>query len=482
MSAARRELKLVIEPGNLALFLRIAHAVSAEIQAGRLPVGARLPGTRTLSEQLSVHRSTVEAAFEELRQQGWLETRAGSGTYVSQRAPIKTKSAEFPAARPSEPGFEFAPAPPTDDAAKHERGVLRFSGAPDVRVMPIDLVARAYRRAQSRRSRDAGQSDPMGHERLRAAVANMLSVERGLSVTPAEVMIVPRSTLAVELVMRSLARAGDAVAVEELSHRPVREILERHEARLVSLPVDAEGVRVEALEAATEQHAIRGAWVTPQCQYPTNVVLSAARRKALLSLAQRKRFAVIESDYLHDFHYGSANPPPLASADSHGHVVYLGSLSRVLAPDVQLGYVVAPPAFLESLARRRQRWGERDDAFAYQVAVAELLEDGDYRRSLRRALTVYRQRRDVLAATLRSRLGDVLTFNVPESGTALWAKVSPRVDVEQWAMRALAKKVQFRTARHFANDDTSRPFARFGFTQLDENQIAEAVERLVAAL
>ena len=95
---------------------------------------------------------------------------------------------------------------------------------------------------------------------------------------------------------------------------------------------------------------------------------------------------------------------------------------------------------------------------------------------------MYRKRRDLLAATLRSRLGDVLSFEVPDSGTALWAKVAPRVDVEQWAVRALAQKVQFRTARHFANDNTSRPFARFGFTQLDEEQIVEAVDRLVASL
>lgn len=479
--SSRRALKLVLPPSHLPLFQQIAQAITAEIQSGRLPRGTRLPGTRALSEQLSVHRSTVEAAFEELRLQAWLESTPGSGTYVSQNAPLAAVLSARPS-RPSMPGFDFPPLPPIEEQSNLERGILRFGGAPDVRVMPIDQVARAYRHAQNRRGRDAGQSDPRGHEGLRVAVAEMLRTERGMTVTPDEVLIVSRATHAVELVMRSLVQPGDAVAVEALGFRPVRDILERNQARVLPVELDAQGLRVDALEALAEQTPLRAVWVTPHCQYPTTVVLSDARRAALRALALRHRFAIIESDYLHDFHYADDNPLPLASRDDSGHVVYLGSLARILAPDVQLGYVVAPLSFLEVLARRKQRWGDRDDGFAHQLAVAELLEDGEYQRSRRRALAVYRERRDLLVRTLRAKLGNVLRFDVPASGTALWASVAKEVDVEQWAARAMTHKVQFRTGKHFAHDRMPRPFARFGFTQLDETQLVEAVDRLALAL
>ncbi len=472
-----RALKLVLKPSHLPLFQQVAEAVIEAIQQGRLSPGAKLPGTRALATQLDVHRSTVVSAFKELEEQGWLRSSPASGTFVSSAAPgAKTARAQR---RPERPGFDFISVPLEEHDRSPGRDVLNFSGAPDVRVMPVDLMARAYRRAQSRRR--ATPLEPLGHEPLRTAVASMLRQERGLDVTIDHVMIVPRGTVAVELVMRALLAAGDTVALEELGHRPLREILERQQVRLAHVAIDEQGLRVDALEALTRSERVRAIWVTPQCQYPTNVVMSEARRKALLSLAQKQRLPVVESDYLHDFHYGDENHLPLAAEDQTSQVIYLGSLARVLAPDVQLGYVVAAPAYLQALARLRQR-ADRHDEFATQLAVADLMEDGEYQRALRRSRQVYLRRRDVLVQELRQRLGDVLTFDLPSAGTALWARVAPRIDVDQWAARAREQKVQFRTALHFAHDRKPRPFIRLGFTQLNEKELVTAVDRLAVSV
>lgn len=471
--SGRRALKLVLNPSHLPLFLRIAEAVIEEIRQGRLLPGTRLPGTRALSEQLEVHRSTVIAAFKELEDQGWLQSSPASGTFVAKSTQVVKKAAP---PRPAQTaGFDFVSPPGEEDREQLGRDVLRFSGAPDVRVMPIDLMARAYRRAQSRRR--AVQPNALGHEPLRAAVASMLRDERGLDVNVEQVMIVPRATVAVDLVMRGLLTPGDTIALEALGHRPLREILVRLGAQLAHVEVDGDGLRVAEIPRSPR---LRAVWVTPQCQYPTNVALSAPRRAALLELARQHRLAVIEADFLYDFHYGEANRVPLAAEDRTNQVIYLGSLSRVLAPDVQLGYVVAPPEFLRVLARSRQR-ADRHDEFATQLAVAELIEDGEYQRSLRRTLKIYRRRRDVLVKALRSRLGDTLSFDVPEAGTALWARVNGKLDVEHWEERGLSQKVQFRTALHFAHDRRPRPYLRLGFTQLDEEELVEAVNRLSAA-
>jgi GntR family transcriptional regulator/MocR family aminotransferase len=283
------------------------------------------------------------------------------------------------------------------------------------------------------------------------------------------------------LVARTLFSPGDVVAVEALGYRPAWEAFRGAGARCVPLPVDEGGLDVAALAELARETRVRAVYVSPHHQYPTTVTLAAGRRLELLELARRARFAILEDDYDHEFHFDGRPVLPLASADRAGVVVYLGTLSKVLAPGLRIGYLVAPRALVERVGARR-RYLDRQGDFVVEHAVAELFEDGEIGRHVRRARRAYLERRGVLVEGLRQRFGSVLSFATPAGGTAIWARVAPDVAPEAWAARARARGVVFQTGRVFAYDGRSRPLVRFGFAQASPSEIREALKRLEAAL
>ena len=465
------------------LFLQITRSIADEIRRGRLRPGARLPGTRTLAQTLSVHRNTVVSAYDELLSEGWIEASEARGTFVSTALP---DVAPPPMARrlsgregvPGHPGFDLRPGPDRADLAKAPPGALVMSiGVPDVRLLPTAALARSYRRALRGEPLSVlGYSDPEGHPRLRAALAVMLSAARGLAIGPEEIVVTQGSQMALDLVARTILEPGDAVAVEAFGYSPAWEALRSRGARLVPVPVDEAGLDVEALRAVSKRVRLRAVYLTPHHQYPTMVTLAAGRRLALLDLARQERMAVIEDDYDHDFHYEGRPVLPLASADRAGVVVYVGSLAKILAPGLRLGFVAGPRALVERVATHRS-FLDRQGNQAIECAVAELLEDGEVQRHARRARRVYRRRRDFLMAVLRRRFGDALSFRAPSGGMALWVKVAG-ADVDAFAARALDLGVLFHPGRRYAFDGKRRPFVRLAFASLSEPELAEAVRRL----
>ena len=250
-------------------------------------------------------------------------------------------------------------------------------GVPDVRLVPTGELARALRRVLRRSSLEVlSYGDPEGPMALRRAVAKMVAATRGVAAREDHVLVARGSQMGVDLVARTLLAPGDVVAVEALGYRPAWEALRASGANLVPVPVDGHGIDVGALERLASEQPIRGVYVTPHHQFPTTVTLAPARRLRLLNLAREKRFWVLEDDYDHEFHYEGRPVLPLASADVHGVVVYVGTLSKVLAPGMRIGFVVAPVPVIERLAATR-RLVDRQGDHLLATAIAELVEEGE---------------------------------------------------------------------------------------------------------
>ncbi len=226
--------------------------------------------------------------------------------------------------------------------------------------------------------------------------------------------------------------------------------------------------------------SLRAVYLTPHHQYPTTVTLSGPRRLALLDLARRHRLAIIEDDYDHEFHYEGPPVLPLATLDRGGHVIYIGTLSKVLAPGLRIGYVVAPPPLLRRLAVLRSAVDRQGD-MAVEAAVAELMEDGELQRHVWRVRRHYMARRDALIQGLARHLGDRIEVRAPTGGLALWARVH-EIDVDRWAERAESAGVRIRSARQFAFDGRGRPFVRLGFARHTEAELETAARRLAKAV
>ncbi|HET8541866.1 MAG TPA: PLP-dependent aminotransferase family protein [Anaeromyxobacter sp.] len=460
---------------------QIARAIAEHVRAGRLRPGERLPGTRALSRALDVHRNTVAAAYAELAAEGWTSSAPGRGTFVSDEIPTGLPRRPAATAPARGPGYDLppfpAPPPPRDPA----RDFIDLEGGiPDLRLVPVAELARAYRRAL-RRPGILRYADPRGQARLRAAIGAMLRSTRGLDPDPERLIVTRGAQLAISLAARALIRPGDVVAVEELGYRAAWEAFRAAGARLLPVPLDDGGLRVDALEALARREQIRAVYLTPHHQYPTTATLPAGRRLALLRLAAARRIAVVEDDFDCEFHYDGGPVLPLAASDPAGVVVYVGTLSKVLAPGLRLGYVHAPREAIACLAEHR-RYVDRQGDGALELAIAELLEDGEIPQHVWRMRRIYAARRDALAAALGRNLDGVVEFALPPGGMALWCRVAGSVDVEAWARASAARGVPFDTGRAFAFDGAPRPALRLGFAAEAERELREGVRRMAAAL
>jgi GntR family transcriptional regulator/MocR family aminotransferase len=478
---------LTLDGGSEPVFLRIARGVADDVRRGRLRAGDALPGTRALARTFGINRNTVVAAYNELVAEGWATVRPGGGTYVADAVPEPRPRMTRPL-RPASvartPHYAMTDAAPATLPASYPPGTLVMAGGiPDVRLVPVDLVARAIRRSLTSSAGRAtlGYGDPRGDERLRAAIADLVRDVRGVPARTEHVLVTRGSQMALGLAARALAGGGGAIAVEALGYPSAWAAFTSAGARLVPVPIDGRGIDVDALADVARRERIRAVYVTPHHQYPTTVTLAPGRRSALLDLARRERFAIIEDDYDHELHYEGRPVLPLASADTHGNVIYVGSLSKVLAPGLRLGYVVAPSPVVERLARERFVVDRQGDHVG-ERAAAELIEDGTVMRHVRRMRRVYHARRDQLIELLGRALGDRIEVSRPSGGMALWAQVRmPPSRVVAWEQRSLALGVAFVAGERLAYDRRPIPFARIGFAPLDDREVREAVSRLARA-
>ncbi|ATB41241.1 GntR family transcriptional regulator [Cystobacter fuscus] len=482
------KMNLEVDPAsNVPLFVQLSRAIVRDVERGRLSPGDALPGTRAMAQRLGIHRNTVDAAYRELIQQGWAAAEPSRGTFISTTLPVKTPKGFGSSPRqrmPQQPAFplETPRGVREDVAASAARGVLIFNdGTPDVRLAPSLALARAFRRVLTGRARTTlGAGDARGEPLLRGSLARMLSETRGLAAGEDDVLVTRGSQMALFLVAQALVRPGDVIAVEALGYRPAWDALRLAGARLVGLPVDGEGLRVDALRTLLAQGPVRAVFVTPHHQYPTTVTLTVARRLELLRLAAESGVAVVEDDYDHEFHYEGRPVLPLASADRSGSVVYVGSLSKIMAPGLRLGYVVAPAPVVRQLAALRAVVDRQGDA-PLERAVAELLEEGELQRHARRARREYLARRDALAEALHGALEDHVDFEVPAGGLALWVRIREGREAGGWAERARAEGVHVTAGHSFALEGQGPEAFRLGFASLNPTELREAVRRLARA-
>jgi GntR family transcriptional regulator/MocR family aminotransferase len=475
------------------VFAQIAELLSAEIRRGRLRPGDRLPGTRPLAEQLGVGRNTVVSAYAELAAEGWIITRPAGGSFVSHEVPERRarhyEKREVLAATPLRTGFEFEAKALERPPELGDKALALYAGVPDLRKFPTALLARAYRRAL----RGAGRADldyttPFGAPQLRSALARIVAATRGLSIGPEQLLVTHGSQMALDLVARTLVRPGDRVAVEQIGYQPAWAALKQAGARLVHLPVDKQGLDIDALEGALAAGPLRAVYLTPHHHYPTTVALSVGRRLRLLALAAKHRFAIVEDDYDHEFHYDGRPLASLASADRAGVVVYIGTLAKVLAPGLRLGFVAAQSDLIETLGAVRFHVDRHGDTIT-ERAVAELIEDGEVARHARRMRRIYHARRDAMVASLKRHLGSALSFDVPAGGMALWTEASPDIDARAWLARAPSHGVTFTIGSSYIAPDLTPRKARhyqqclrLGFARYDERELETAVQRLARAL
>lgn len=386
--------------GGLADWL--AREIRGAIADGRLPTGGRLPATRTLAADLRVSRGVVTEAYRRLTEDGHVAGRGRGGTVVVAVPQVPTPSPEPPDHPPAAAGAGLFTAPADDlgvfDALRAAPARIDLSpGLPDLAAFPRAAWLRAERSVLAGLTpSDFGYGDPRGTPALRTAVAHWLSRNRGIRADPDDVMIVNGTAQALRLLVDVLRADGvREVAVEEPGSLGVRQHL--RPLGTPPVPVDAHGVRVDALRAT----GARAVLLTPAHQFPTGVVLGGERRRELMEWA-RDGGLVIEDDYDAEHRYDRPAVPALRALLPE-HVCYAGSVSKLLAPALRLGWLLAPPAYRDALLDAK-RLTDLGTAGLPQLVLAHLMESGDLERHLRLIRRHHRRRRDAMIAAIRTQL------------------------------------------------------------------------------
>jgi GntR family transcriptional regulator/MocR family aminotransferase len=470
---------------EVPVYLQIANGLIREIRRGIIQPATKLPGTRAMAEALEVHRKTVVAAFEELHAQGWIETVASKGTFVSQVLPeVSPQQLALQSAAalpyPVKTGYALKANIHTSLPLVTYNGMLGFNdGFPDERLAPMEEIARTYRSIVKRSSARYNLSyvDTKGNANLRKELSDYLNLTRGLHTHTDNIMITRGSQMGIYLAAQSLISPGDNVIVGDTNYFTADITFQNAGANLVRVLVDDWGINVNEVRKACEAQRIRAVYVTSHHHHPTTVTLCAERRIRLLSLAEEFGFAIIEDDYDYDFHYNSSPILPLISADTKGMVIYIGSLSKAIVPVIRLGYMVAPPNFIHEASQLRRIIDRQGDAVMEQT-VAELMREGSIKRHLKKALKTYHQRRDFFCELLRERLSDAIEFKIPDGGMAIWAKFDPKLELVKLSEMALQKKLHLSNGLRYNPTGQRLNSTRMGFASINLSEIEQSVEIL----
>lgn len=404
------------------------------ILTGRLEPGRRIPATRTLARELDVSRTTALTAVRRLKMEGFLEARVGAGTWVSESIEEELRGHQDR----RESGAPTGPRPTSGRADRLRRlaGHVPASwepsrpfqvGVPALDAFPRDswarLVGRHWRRASGA---ELGYADRAGLRSLREAVAEYVSLSRGVTAGPERVLVTSGSQVGLTLAAQTLLDPGDGAWMEDPGYGGARGALVAAGARIVPVPVDADGLDVEAGRRTEEEAHL--AYVTPSHQFPLGVTLSLERRLALLRWAEERGGWVLEDDYDSEYRYEGRPLLSLQGLDDADRVVYMGTFSKTLFPGLRLGFLVLPGDLVESFTAARY-FLDHHPPVPHQEALADFIGGGDLARHVRRTRELYRERREALEEALETRLAGCLTVLGDRTGLHLTARfLEPRDD------------------------------------------------------
>jgi DNA-binding transcriptional MocR family regulator len=460
-----------------ALYLQVARAVEEALRAGRLRVGDRLPAERELALDLGVSRTTVTGAYQELQARGILRGHVGRGTTVV-GTPPDARHAALPWAQRIAP--VTVQAMHVALTAPDGPGVIGFGvGLPDPHLYPVDTLD-ALLNALPRGDGSLYNPAPAwGDPVLREALSGWLR-SRGIRAAPEEILVTTGGQQGLNVLARAFLTPGDVVLTENPSYPGAFLTFRWAGADIVGLPVDHDGVRVEALEEALARYRPKLVYLIPAFHNPTGAVLTAERRRRVLELAIQYRVPVIESDLYGDLFFEQDPPPALKAQDSSGVVIYQGGGSKLALPGLRVGWLVAPMPAMAALTVAKTFEDLHTAALTQRLAAA-FIGSPHVERHLARLRVECRVRRDALVTALRQHCPG-LRFRVPGGSYYLWATLPPPLTADALLPVAFEHGVGVRPGSAFSPNGGGADHIRLCFAAHPPDRIVEGARRLGRAI
>lgn len=478
------------------LYRQLYERLRAEILMGQLEPGARLPSTRVLASELGVSRNTTALAYELLLLEGYIESRVGDGTRVAHlqleplfqvtrnvedQHPVDTSGPQT--AGLARRGQLLVNTSSSEELFVNQAGAgtsLFRVGQPDVTRFPYETWARLVAR-HARQSLPAVSlyQNGQGYAPLREAIAAHIGIRRGVHCSPEQIILTAGSQGALDLVGRVLLDPGDLAWVEDPGYLGARGALLAAGARLVPVPVDQEGIDVEAGRQTCRE--ARLAIVTPSHQFPTGVTMSLSRRLALLEWAREAQAWIVEDDYDSEYRFSGRPLEALHGLDRVGRVIYIGTFSKVLFPSLRLGYLVAPTELVQGFIAARH-FVDTHLPLLEQMALTDFMVEGHFGRHLRKMRLLYLERRNALVEAFRRELDDILDVATPEAGMHMVAWLPAGMSTQAVVHLAAANDLHIRSISQYSLRPLQRDGLMLGFASASPEELRAGVETLALAL
>jgi DNA-binding transcriptional MocR family regulator len=465
---------------DLPLYRQVAEQIGGLIRSGVLSAGCRLPTVRQLASEHGLTRLTVQSGYAELQMQGLIESFVGRGTFVAKRAQMVP-----PVVAPPISALEQSPIEP---AAWHNQSLLAelvlmteqpnllsFAQAiPDPATYPTRELRHALQSALDQP--DALSYGPIrGESSLREQISRML-LERGIAASPDTLLVCSGAQQGIDVALRALAQPGEVILAEEPVYPGIIELAATRGQRVVTIPMDQDGIQLAALETACIAHHPRLLYTVPTFHNPTGLSMVATRREALLALAHTYDLSIVEDDVYGMLSYEDPAPVPLKALDRTGKVIYITSFSKSLAPGLRLGAVVASHEQVRLLAAAKQSC-DLICSPLLQRALALYLRRGHFEVHLQRVRALYRERRDALLSALERYLPG-WSYTRPSGGLSVWVTLPEHLDESDFCREALERGVGVARGQAFFVRQQRRGYIRLSFGSHTPAQILEGVKIL----
>ncbi len=471
------------------VYIQLADQLRRQILSGELSAGQRLPSERKLAEHLGVNRTTVLSAFEVLKGEGLLHSAVGSGTVVRRTPERDADKKRGPAAEPawnqlfsqyairSESGLvgELLGLASRTDVISFATGIASPDCGPAELLNGIDgeLLSKDNVRALL-------HSPTEGFLSLRTAMCGLMQ-KRGVFCHPEEVMMLAGSQQGIDLAARVFLDPGDIVVLEEPTYFPAIQVMSRAGARIMTVPVDDQGMRVDVLEQLLERYRPKLIYTIPTYQNPTGAEMPLERRKRVVDLAGRYNVMVLEDDAYGELCYEGTQPPLIKALDGTGHVIYLSTFSKNVYSGLRLGWIVANKKVVRQFSAAKQLMDLHSSSLS-QWMIERFVVSGGMEAHLRRVCVAYRERRDIMLSALERHAPDGMAWSVPKGGYYIWCRLPRGVTANALVPKAAEQGVAFIPGDPFFASGEGDGHIRLNFTFAPKDKIEEGIRRLSLAM
>ena len=468
-------------PANRRIYQLIRGAILARL----LPPGLQLPSSRDLATELKLSRNTVLYAYEQLLAEGYLETRTGAGTFVTDTIPDQVTTIEVDPRHSIRRTSTSAGLTARGQLLVEQAGVgfskgtAFMTGMPDVSRFPNQIWSRLQNKVWRRARPDLlGYGQPGGYLPLREQIAEYLRLARSVNCSANQVIITTGAHQSIDLAGKLLAEPGDRAWIEDPCYWGTRSVLRALDIEAVPIKTDNEGMQLSGRHAVEPPRFI---FTTPSHQYPLGTVMSLARRRAFLEYAAAHKVWVLEDDYDSEFRYGSRPLASLQGMDTNERVLYIGSFSKTLFPGLRIGFIVVPERLAEPFAIGLSELYRGGQVYT-QAVLAEFMEEGHFSSHIRRMRLLYGERLRLLQDAVASNFGDQINAD-GDAGLHLALTLSRNCDDVAIAAEAREHSIIVRPlSTYYMDPKSAQPGLMLGYAGVPNEQIKPAFDILATII